>query len=88
MLKIASSVKQERELQEDFKDSPHAWIQWKGTYVCMDVYCNCGKHFHIDDEFAYYVQCPYCKDTFSCNPHIELIKVTHKVDNPKTGEKE
>lgn len=23
-------------------DKPHGWIQWKGTDVCVDIYCKCG----------------------------------------------
>jgi len=32
---------------------PHAWIQWKGTDVCMDVRCSCGNHGHVDADFAF-----------------------------------
>ena len=39
---------------------PHAFIQWKGTDVCMDCYCECGKNFHVDATFAYAVECPAC----------------------------
>lgn len=37
-----------------------AWIQWKGTDVCMDVTCRCGVHGHIDAEFAYFYKCNEC----------------------------
>ena len=33
------------------------FIQWKGTDLCMDLYCPCGDGPHIDSEFAYYVEC-------------------------------
>jgi hypothetical protein len=59
---------------------PHAWIQWKGTDVCMGVDCLCGKHFHIDANFAYYVKCPYCQVVYFCNGYIELIKMEHEPD--------
>lgn len=39
---------------------PHAFVQWKGTNVCMDFYCECGAHCHFDGYFAYVVQCPHC----------------------------
>ena len=55
------------------KGSPHAWIQWKGTEVCMDVYCGCGAAFHVDGWFAYYVECPGCSQVHMCNGHIELV---------------
>jgi hypothetical protein len=39
-------------IQEKYTGLPHGWIQWKGTNVCMDVYCACGHHSHIDAKFA------------------------------------
>jgi hypothetical protein len=39
---------------------PRAFIQWKGTDVCMDFHCECGQHYHIDAEFAYAVKCVKC----------------------------
>jgi len=56
-------------------EGSHGWIQWKGTDVCMDCYCKCGQHFHIDSTFAYYVKCPTCKAVYFCNGHIELIEL-------------
>lgn len=40
---------------------PHAFVQWKGTNVCMDFHCNCGAFCHFDGYFAYAVRCPHCK---------------------------
>lgn len=51
---------------------PSAFIQWKGTQVCMDCYCTCGHHFHIDDEFCYAVQCPTCQRRFEMSSVIEM----------------
>lgn len=62
-------------LQETYLDHPHGWVQWKGTNVCMDIHCKCGKMSHVDAEFAYFVKCPYCKTVYMCNGHIELIEV-------------
>jgi hypothetical protein len=42
-------------------EEPHAFIQWKGTDVCMDFWCECGAHLHFDGDFAYAVRCPHCK---------------------------
>ena len=42
-------------------EEPHAFIQWKGTDVCMDFWCECGAHLHFDGYFAYAVRCPHCK---------------------------
>lgn len=51
---------------------PYAYIQWKGTEICADYYCVCGKQFHIDAEFAYYVQCHHCQRRYEVSSHIEL----------------
>lgn len=61
--------------QDMMVDKPHAWIQWKGTNVCMDVHCLCGYHSHVDDEFAYYVVCPMCQRKWMMNGHVEMIEV-------------
>ena len=42
------------------QEGPHAFIQWKGTDVCMDFHCECGAHCHFDGDFAYAVKCPHC----------------------------
>lgn len=51
------------------------FIQWKGTDVCMDVYCRCGEHFHIDDDFAYYVECPECHQVYECGTQVKLVAI-------------
>jgi hypothetical protein len=51
---------------------PHAFIQWKGSNVCMDLYCPCGDQFHIDADFTYAVQCPHCKRRFEMSSMIEM----------------
>lgn len=38
----------------------NAFIQWKGTDVCMDFRCECGEGGHFDGFFAYVVKCPGC----------------------------
>jgi hypothetical protein len=61
----------------DFPDDvPSAYIQWKGTNVCMDVYCSCGFHGHIDDSFAYYYQCIKCGKKYAVGSRIKLIELT------------
>jgi hypothetical protein len=52
--------------------NPHAFIQWKGTDVCMDCYCICGESFHVDDDFTYAVQCPYCERRYEMSAVIEM----------------
>lgn len=56
--------------------SPHGWVQWKGTNVCMDVHCPCGQSTHIDDDFVYYVECGACGKRFMVNGHVELVPLT------------
>jgi len=68
-------------VQEQYGGQPHCWVQWKGTDVCMDFYCKCGNQSHIDDSFAYFVKCPYCKTVYMCNGHIELIELEKEPDN-------
>lgn len=81
MNKKAKNKDEAWNLQEMYKDHPHAWIQWKGTNVCMDVRCKCGEPSHIDADFAYYVKCPKCKTVYMCNGHIELIEVEEEPDH-------
>lgn len=54
---------------------PCAFIQWKGTSVCMDCYCTCGEQMHIDSEFAYYVKCGGCGSIFEMSAMIEMRKL-------------
>lgn len=42
------------------QENPYAFVQWKGTDVCMDFHCECGAHCHFDGYFAYAVKCPHC----------------------------
>lgn len=57
------------------KNDSHGWIQFKGTDLCMDVYCKkCNTHSHIDGDFIYYISCPKCKTIYELNGHIELIE--------------
>lgn len=62
-------------VQDTHEGKPHAWVQWKGTAVCMDVRCACGHSSHVDAEFAYHVECPACHRVYMCNGHIELIEI-------------
>lgn len=57
---------------------PHAWIQWKGTDVCMDVHCSCGAHSHIDADFTYFVECPACGQVFAMCANVRMIPVAEK----------
>ena len=80
MNKVAKTRQEAWDLQDTHEGKPHGWIQWKGTGVCMDVHCKCGKHSHVDAEFAYSVQCPHCGTIYKCNGHIELIELEYIPD--------
>jgi hypothetical protein len=62
---------------------PYSFIQWKGTDVCMDVYCVCGEQFHIDDFFAYYVKCLACDRVFEVGCHMALREVAEPEMEPR-----
>ncbi|WP_220456006.1 hypothetical protein [Vibrio rotiferianus] len=74
-MRKASDINEAWEMEEKFIGKPHAWIQWKGTDVCMDVHCKCGAHCHVDAIAAYQVKCPECGTIYACASHIELIEV-------------
>jgi hypothetical protein len=68
---------------------PHGWIQWKGTAVCADLYCKCGEHSHIDEEFFYFYRCPKCGTIYAVGQNIKLIELTPQqvecVNNERAG---
>lgn len=49
---------------------PHAFIQWKGTDVCMDFHCECGVMGHFDGSFAYVVKCGACGQEWEMPVHL------------------
>ena len=52
----------------DWDTKTQAFIQWKGTDVCMDLHCpKCGWHNHYDDYFCYAVECAKCKAVWIMN---------------------
>lgn len=59
-------------------DQPHAFIQWKGTDVCMDFHCECGACCHFDGDFAYTVRCPHCEAVWEMPRNIFPRKVDHR----------
>ncbi len=80
IMKKAKDKNHAWQIQEKYSGQPHGWIQWKGTGVCMDIYCACGHYSHIDAEFAYHVECPKCHKVYMCNGHIELIELETRPD--------
>lgn len=55
---------------------PSAFIQWKGTDLCMDFDCICGANCHFDGIFAYVVECPHCNRQYQMPSHIYPREVT------------
>lgn len=62
---------------------PHAFIQWKGTDVCMDFHCDCGSHNHFDGEFAYFVKCGSCGQEWEMPSNVFPRK---RLADDRTGE--
>ncbi len=67
-------------------ENPHGWIQWKGTQVCMDVYCICGEHSHIDADFIYHIKCVKCGQVYECDGHIVLHPLNFEPENTQITE--
>jgi len=63
------------------RPEPFGWIQWKGTDVCADIHCACGALMHIDADFLYHIQCPYCQQVYECSGFIDLHPLTFTPDN-------
>ena len=72
---IAKDLQSAEGKQETFTGQARGWVQWKGTDVCIDVHCKCGKISHYDGEYMYNIKCPYCERVYFANPHIQLIEV-------------
>lgn len=51
------------------------FIQWKGTNICMDFYCDCGTHNHYDGYFGHHVKCKGCKQVYKMDTKIMMEKV-------------
>ena len=59
----------------EFGDKGVAFIQWKGTDVCMDFVCECGEQYHFDGLFAYALHCPKCNAIFEMPSLIKAERV-------------
>lgn len=65
---------------DDLSAGSFAWIQWKGTNVCMDVHCKkCEAELnwfgHLDADFAYFIKCA-CGTVYAVDGHVTLIELT------------
>jgi hypothetical protein len=56
-------------------EGPHGWLQWKGTDACVDLYCSCGVHGHLDVDFMYHVRCKACGKLWHVSGYIRLLPV-------------
>lgn len=63
-------------------------IQWKGTDVCLDMYCDCGVDTHFDGYFASALECGECGKKYDNPNHHELEEYTktHTTEKTKTDE--
>jgi hypothetical protein len=50
-------------------------VQYKGTDLCMDFYCDCGEGSHFDGLFAYVIQCPHCQSFFKMPTDLTLERL-------------
>lgn len=73
-----AAIKADEEVQRTGEG--HAWIQWKGTNVCMDVHCRCGAHGHVDAEFAYFYRCAACGRTFVVGQTVRLYEMVPELE--------
>jgi len=53
--------------------TPYVFVQWKGTELCGDFHCSCGAHGHLDDQFAYSVECSACGRIWELPINLPLI---------------
>lgn len=57
------------------EERPDAFIQWKGTDACLDLYCTCGEQFHFDGYFAYELTCGRCGQTYELPNTLRIYPV-------------
>jgi hypothetical protein len=53
----------------------HGYISWKSTDVCMEIYCKCGEHLHMDGTFFSSFTCLHCQRVYWTGSFIKLIEV-------------
>jgi len=57
-------------------EPPYGFIQYKGTDVCMDVYCTCGNHGHFDGDFFYFWECSKCGRKYEVGCYVKMFEMT------------
>ncbi len=65
------------DLDDGTPPAPVAYIQWKGTEACLDVYCTCGGQFHLDTEMptATALRCGGCRQLWQLPEFLPLSAV-------------
>lgn len=63
------------EKQEEYDGPGNAFIQWKGTDVCFDFFCECGSVGHFDGFFAYQFRCGNCQQVWAMPFTVFPVKV-------------
>lgn len=61
-----------RKQRHDLTKEPKTFIQWKGTDVCMDFWCDCGTNNHYDGYFAYQIRCAGCNAVFELGHSVSV----------------
>ena len=54
------------------EDTPGCFIQWKGTDVCIDLYCPCGAMGHYNGGFLYAWKCPECQAVWEMGCEVRM----------------
>lgn len=54
---------------------PSLNVQYKGTSLCADFWCTCGKQGHIDDDFCYAIECGFCGSVWVLPTTLRLIPI-------------
>lgn len=63
----------------------HTFVQWKGTDVCLDFYCECGYQSHYDGFGAYKVKCPQCSEVWSLPTILPVMRASDIPENTTTS---
>lgn len=61
--------------------APNNFIQWKGTDVCIDLTCSCGRSTHYDGDFLYAWKCP-CGKIWEMGDEVPMKEVDPVVGQP------
>lgn len=54
--------------------TPRSFIQWKGTDVCIDLWCTCGTRLHFDGSHLYAWKCPHCSACWQMADRVAMTK--------------